>query len=614
MSMRNGGFLFLVLMAFTLHLSADVTAAFTTDIGDEPAGRVPLDIQFIDSSTTDDETDPIAEWLWNFGDGETSTDQNPVHTYVDLGYYDVSLQVTSAASLTDSQNENNYVAVFGIDMTYVLDQSSSMLGEKLDNLKDACYAFNNLLDTQNDLGDEAGVISYESRPHVKYPIHIMQNGGTISSMQNTIQQLQSTGVTALFKGVRYGIAQLVNADQSDPDFASETKRAGLLVMSDGRNNASQRSDIQPIYTFVIIHALGFGTDCDPTELIWLRNLTNGTYNFASPNTITTIMSDIYQALKQQGRNADLRGVVLGPHEDISHEFYIDEGSRNLIVNADWHADDLDMTMTLTSPSGKVYYYNPVQNEYNQYKSIQVDTQCAFKIINPETGTWKADISTENYSQTPSEYSFWVLSSNALKLDMDFENSHLQPGEPIRITTQLTNDGPVPAANVQYQIERPDGHIVTMDASDTGVSGVTEYTDTTTPGNYIITAIATGNNANPFKRIVREAVWVDGGEEPLDAEIAPEPVTEYTLSNSPNPFNPETEIAFSLPEASDVSIVIYNMLGQKVRTLVDDKMDAGNHVRVWNGKDDNGRSVGSGIYLYRMKADGFQQTKRMLLLK
>ena len=192
MSRRNRLFLLLALAAFTLHLSATATAAFTTDLGDEPAGRVSLMVQFMDGSESDDDDDPIVSWQWNFGDGETSTEQNPVHTYVDLGYYDVSLVVTTANDLSDVQSENDYVSVYGIDMTYVLDQSSSMEGEKIENLKDACYAFNNLLDTQSNLGDEAAVVSYESRAHLKYSVHIMQNGGTIGTMQNTITTMQPT--------------------------------------------------------------------------------------------------------------------------------------------------------------------------------------------------------------------------------------------------------------------------------------------------------------------------------------------------------------------------------------------------------------------------------------
>ncbi len=85
-------------------------------------------------------------------------------------------------------------------------------------------------------------------------------------------------------------------------------------------------------------------------------------------------------------------------------------------------------------------------------------------------------------------------------------------------------------------------------------------------------------------------------------------------NNPNPFNPTTNINFSLNKSSDVSIIIYNVKGQKVRTLVSDKYSQGIHNVVWNGLDDNNQVVSSGIYLYRMVIDDFICTKKAIMLK
>ena len=85
-------------------------------------------------------------------------------------------------------------------------------------------------------------------------------------------------------------------------------------------------------------------------------------------------------------------------------------------------------------------------------------------------------------------------------------------------------------------------------------------------------------------------------------------------NVPNPFNPSTTIRYGVPEAGEVQLVIYNLRGQKVRTLVQGSMDAGSHSVVWDGRDDFGRQVASGVYIYRLSVADFTQVQRMTLMK
>jgi len=86
------------------------------------------------------------------------------------------------------------------------------------------------------------------------------------------------------------------------------------------------------------------------------------------------------------------------------------------------------------------------------------------------------------------------------------------------------------------------------------------------------------------------------------------------NNYPNPFNPTTNISFSLNEPSNVNLTVYNIKGEKVRTLVNSEMDADTHTVVWNGMDDNSKPVASGIYFYKMKAQNYTSTKKMILMK
>jgi hypothetical protein len=92
-------------------------------------------------------------------------------------------------------------------------------------------------------------------------------------------------------------------------------------------------------------------------------------------------------------------------------------------------------------------------------------------------------------------------------------------------------------------------------------------------------------------------------------------TTYELSdNYPNPFNPSTMINFAIPEAGRASLVVYNLLGQKVRTLSDEYRAAGRYQVSWDGRDDAGKVAGSGMYLYRLQSNQTTIVKKMLLVK
>ena len=93
-----------------------------------------------------------------------------------------------------------------------------------------------------------------------------------------------------------------------------------------------------------------------------------------------------------------------------------------------------------------------------------------------------------------------------------------------------------------------------------------------------------------------------------------PVVDYQLANYPNPFNPETKIVFDLPEAGQVKLEIYNIKGQKVKTLLDCYMSPGRSEMLWNSKDNNGKRVSSGVYFYKLQTPKKSLTKKMLLLK
>lgn len=116
-----------------------------------------------------------------------------------------------------------------------------------------------------------------------------------------------------------------------------------------------------------------------------------------------------------------------------------------------------------------------------------------------------------------------------------------------------------------------------------------------------------------------AIVVDGQNRSWQATIAAglsdALPTEFALNqNYPNPFNPSTALSFSLPEATAVKLDVFNITGQRVMTLLDTDMPAGQHVVTWDGEDASGNPVASGVYLYRLQAGAFRESKKMVLMK
>jgi len=141
--------------------------------------------------------------------------------------------------------------------------------------------------------------------------------------------------------------------------------------------------------------------------------------------------------------------------------------------------------------------------------------------------------------------------------------------------------------------------------DTGAAGV--------PGRWLFVDTA-GSESNPvfegggcFRVAFNPVTDIDGNE-------IPRPLTYSLDQNYPNPFNPSTVIGFTLPRRSHVKIRVFNILGQAVKTLTDKVYDPGQHSLQWDGQNSRAEAVATGVYFYNIEAEGFTDTKKMLLLK
>jgi hypothetical protein len=115
----------------------------------------------------------------------------------------------------------------------------------------------------------------------------------------------------------------------------------------------------------------------------------------------------------------------------------------------------------------------------------------------------------------------------------------------------------------------------------------------------------GSNDNTPNTMVVGILSIDGADIP---EV-------FALhQNYPNPFNPITTLRYDLPEQSMVNIIIYDIMGREVKSLINQTQDAGFKSVIWNATNDYGKPVSAGVYLYQIQAGEFVQTKKMVLLK
>jgi hypothetical protein len=223
--------------------------------------------------------------------------------------------------------------------------------------------------------------------------------------------------------------------------------------------------------------------------------------------------------------------------------------------------------------------------------------------------------------------------------LDYED--LQPGATGEVKVLADLEVPVAGAQIQIGYDPEQLSFEAPRLSDWSDKFIAEYKDdkqgklivllynlandpiSPGEGNMLSLPVTVSPNImNKIKLEIDEILLADENavKIPVDDGKTSVPQAFELSQNYPNPFNPNTTIKYTLPSVGDgeetlsTTLKIYNILGEVVRTLVNEPKSAGVHYEVWDGKDDRGDQVASGIYFYRLKAGKFSETKKMVLLK
>ena len=181
-----------------------------------------------------------------------------------------------------------------------------------------------------------------------------------------------------------------------------------------------------------------------------------------------------------------------------------------------------------------------------------------------------------------------------------------------VSARLSDDMSLPLADVFFWSGTEEGHVL-VDALVLG-------TDVTIGGSGDVAVLTFRVVGNDYSLEVESARIRNADNVELDAKLGDcasggeMPLVFRLVQNAPNPFNPVTKVAYHVPRKSEVTIRVYAVSGRVVTTLVDGVVEAGRHAAVWNGRNDAGESVGSGIYFCTMEAPDFHDSRKMTLLK
>jgi hypothetical protein len=288
-------------------------------------------------------------------------------------------------------------------------------------------------------------------------------------------------------------------------------------------------------------------------------------------------------------------------------------------------DGTEIGLVTTHPSAKEYFASIPKNIQDDYYDIIA------RVHDTESNTFELIASPAFYYGTNKDIIPYDARLRLSTYTLDNLNSvHFNTGDTLKYTLTYTIYGNFSAKDVSVHFPQTDyfapvgNSIITLDSIRLGrrqnsftIPLTLVFLGKKQPGDmlsYYTPSISWNSSGRLFSR--KHKILVDLSDVPTTlAENGNAVPKEFTLSqNYPNPFNPTTVIGYQLPIAGHVKLSIYNLLGQKIKTLINSFQNAGKYSVIWNATDNSSNQVSSGIYFYKMETNGMSFQKKMLMIK
>jgi serine protease len=612
--------------------------------GSPTSGEAPLTVYFTDQSSNNP-----TSWDWDFGDGGTSTAQNPSHQYTSAGSYTVALTAANAYG-SDTETKYNYITVT---------QAGDWTVITYDDFEGGFGSY-------TDGGGDCALYTGGSYAHQgSNAADIQDNSGTASSFYHT-GSYDVTGYGELeVEFWFYAVSMESGEDFWVQYFDGSTWRtvASYARGTDFNNNAFYNK-VVPIpkgtYTYAANAKLRFMCDASGNsddvyiDEIEFRGKSAGpvapTADFVGdPTSGTAPLTVSFTDLSTGGPTSwswTFGDGGTSTQQNPNHQ-YTSAGSYTVTLtatNAVGSDNEVKTNyITVTAPQPPVAAFSGTPTSGDAPLTVSFTDQST---NNPTSWSWTFGDGGTSTAQNPNHqytsagtYTVSLTATNAHGSDTETKNNYITVTEPSVDKMHVTSI--YVSRQTWWVLARGTATVKIVDQYNAPVASATVYGNFTGPnsGSYSgatntsgevtfttgyvwgpsgewcfeVTNVTKGgwiydSAANDVTKSCESGdVYQVSKEEMMASSSTPE---VYELhQNFPNPFNPTTTIAFSLPEQGYVRLTIFNVAGELVETLVNREMESGIHTVTWNAVN-----VSSGVYFYRLQAKDFVQTKKMMLLR
>ena len=491
-------------------------------------------------------------YKWDFGDGNTSTDESPTHIYQNSGNYTVKLESSDGANYSFMSYPDLITVVDNMPpvvTTLAPDTVAVGLREMVSIDLDTLFS-----DPDND------PLSYSVSTSNVFVAQPMLTG----SIQEPNSSLSFDGTDDYVDLGVISSTNFTNADFSIQTWVKTTSSKAQSILVKGDGDGAWEAGEKALY----MEAAGYpwfvgydneyipGTGLTINDGSWHHIVVTWDYSDGETGTAAIYVDGVKATVETSymAKTVDnsTDKLYLGKAEAVEAQNYFD-GSLDEVAVWNSALSLSEITAIYNSGSGLTASWN--SGDYQSSSNLQT-----YWRFNEETGTSVADASSNSNAGTINGAT-WSTDS---PIDINTPNHILE------ITGIWPNEA-------DLVIEADDGRV------DGKVSLTTK-------------------------------VIVAGGLLGLDQNNIGLPESFELWEAFPNPFNPTTTLRFDLPEVSDITLTIYNMLGQKVKTFNMQSTPAGYHSVTWNATNDLGAQVGAGVYLYQLQTKDFVKTRKMVLLK